>query len=250
MIPVRRARAIAAPHGFLGRLGGVSDGLYASLNVGLGSADDSAAVAENRRRALAAVAPDARLVTVHQVHGAVAVEAGDWPDHARPHADALVTDRPGLALGILTADCAPVLFHDSEAGVIGAAHAGWKGALAGILDSAVEAMVRLGARRERIAAAIGPTIGRRSYEVDRGFVERFEAAEPANARFFTAGREGHALFDLEGYCTHRLARCGLGTIEALGEDTLARPDRYFSYRRATLAREPDYGRQISLIALP
>jgi YfiH family protein len=250
VIPVRRAPAITAPHGFLGREGGVSAGLHASLNVGMGSADDPACVTENRRRALAAVAPGARLVTVHQVHGRVAIEAGDWPDSARPHADALVTDRPGLALGILTADCAPVLFHDPHAQVIGAAHAGWKGALVGILEATVEAMERLGARCERIAAAIGPTIGRRSYEVDDTFVARFSDADPGNARFFTAGRPGHAFFDLEGYCLHRLANAGLVTVEALGVDTLAQPDRYFSYRRATLAGEPDYGRQLSLIALP
>ncbi|MFN3370209.1 MAG: peptidoglycan editing factor PgeF [Sphingomonadaceae bacterium] len=230
-------------------MGGVSTGAYASLNVGLGSSDDPAAVAENRRRAVEALAPGARLVTVHQVHGATAVEVGDWPDDARPHADALVTDRPGLAIGILTADCAPVLFHDPVAGVIGAAHAGWKGALAGILEATVEAMVRLGARRADIAAAVGPAIGRRSYEVDAGFVARFEAADPENARFFTAGRPGHAFFDIEAYCVHRLANAGVPRVEALGEDTLAQPDRYFSYRRATLAGEPDYGRQLSLIAL-
>lgn len=247
--PLVRSAALATPHAFLGRAGGVSTGLYASLNVGLGSADDPAAVAENRRRALAAVVPGARLVTLHQVHGRTAVEAADWPDDARPHADALVTDRPGLALGILTADCAPVLFHDPQARVIGAAHAGWKGALGGVLEATVEAMVRLGARREAIAAAIGPTIGRRSYEVDLGFAARFEAADPDNARFFAAGRPGHAFFDLEAYCAHRLAAAGLRTVEALGEDTCARPDRYFSYRRATLAAEPDYGRQLSLIAL-
>lgn len=248
-IPALRAAALAAPHAFLGRQGGVSTGLHASLNVGLGSSDDPAAVAENRRRAVAAVVPGARLVTVHQVHGAVAVEAGNWPDESRPQADALVTNRPGLALGILTADCAPVLFHDPQARVIGAAHAGWKGALGGVLEATVEAMVRLGARREAIAAAIGPTIGRRSYEVDLGFAARFEAADPDNARFFTAGRPGHALFDLEAYCVHRLASAGLQRIEALGADTLAQPDRYFSYRRATLAGEADYGRQLSLIAL-
>ncbi len=249
MIPHRRAAALTAPHAFLGREGGVSTGIHASLNVGRGAGDDPAAVAENRRRAVAAVAQDSRLVTVHQVHGATAVEAGDWPEDARPHADALVTDRPGLAIGILTADCAPVLFHDPVAGVIGAAHAGWKGALGGILEATVDAMVRLGARRDDIAAAIGPAIGRASYEVDQGFVARFEAADPANARFFTAGRPGHAFFDLEGYAVHRLANAGVRTIEALGEDTLGQPDRYFSYRRATLAGEADYGRQLSLIAL-
>ena len=245
-----RAAALRSPHGFLGRTGGLSSGLFASLNVGLGSADDVATVAANRRRALAHVAPDARLVTLYQVHGATAVEAGDWADVARPKADALVTNRPGLALGILTADCAPILFEDGAAGVVGAAHAGWRGAYAGIIEATVAAMERLGAQRTRIAAAVGPCIGRRSYEVDNGFRLRFETADPENAAFFTEARDGHALFDLEGFCLARLAEAGVQRAEGLGADTLADPRHFFSYRRATLAGDPDYGRQLSLIALP
>ncbi len=243
------ARGIGSPHGFLGRTGGVSTGLYASLNAGLGSDDAPEAVVQNRARALAAVAPGARLVTLHQVHSATAVDAGDWTDEARPRADALVADRPGIALGILTADCAPVLFEDAAAQVIGAAHAGWKGAIGGVLEATVAAMERLGARADRIRAAVGPCIARRSYEVDNGFRQRFLSADPANERFFTDGRAGHAWFDLEGYCAHRLAGAGVGRVETLGTDTRSDPSRFFSYRRATLAGEPDYGRQLSLIAL-
>ena len=237
-------------HGFLGRRGGVSTGLVAGLNVGLGSGDDPAAVAENRRRALAAVAPGAQLVTVFQVHSpAVVVATAAWPDEARPKADALVTDRPGLALGILTADCAPVLFADTEAGVIGAAHAGWKGAIAGVTDATVAAMEGLGARRERIIAVVGPCIGQASYEVDDGFRARFVAAGPDNERLFVTGRPGHAQFDLPGYVAHRLTVFGVGQVDVLALNTMELADRFYSFRRATLAGEPDYGRQISLIAL-
>lgn len=237
-------------HGFLGRRGGVSIGVLAGLNVGWGSSDDREAIAENRRRAVAAVSPGARLVTVHQVHSpdAVAVTA-PFPDDARPHADAMVTDRPGLLLGILTADCAPVLFADPQAGVIGAAHAGWKGAIGGVTDATIAAMERLGARRERIAAAVGPCIAQASYEVDLAFRDRFVADDPANERFFVDGRAGHARFDLEGYVAHRLAAAGIRRVELLGLDTYADPARFFSYRRATHRGEPDYGREISLIGL-
>jgi YfiH family protein len=245
-----QARVLHSPHGFLGRTGGVSDGIFASLNVGLGSSDNPDAVRANRARALASVAPGARLVTLHQVHSAIAVEAGDWPEDSRPEADGLVTDRPGIALGILTADCAPLLLEDSAAGVIGACHAGWKGALGGVIGATVDAMERLGARRERISAAVGPCIGRRSYEVDDGFRLRFEAADAENGGFFTDGQPGHALFDLEGYCLKRLSESGVPRAEGLGADTKADPVRFFSYRRKTLAGEPDYGRQLSLIALP
>jgi YfiH family protein len=238
-------------HGFLGRVGGVSTGAYASLNVGLGSDDDRAALAENRRRAVEAVAPGALLVTVHQVHSAEAVYAGaPWPDDARPQADALVTDRPGLALGILTADCTPVLLADAEAKVIGAAHAGWRGAFAGVIESTVAAMERIGADRGRIRAAVGPVIARKSYEVDDGLARRFAEADPANERFFTPGREGHHQFDLEAFVLSRLAEAGITRAEALGLDTYDDPARFFSYRRATHKGEPGYGRQISLIALP
>lgn len=247
---IRAAALAEVPHGFLGRRGGVSTGLCAGLNVGLGSDDDREAIHANRHLAVEAVAPGAGLVTLHQVHSGTALAVtGPWPDDARPRADAMVTDRPGLALGILTADCAPVLFADSAAGVVGAAHAGWKGAYGGVIESTVGEMERLGARRERIAAAVGPCIARRSYEVDEAFLRRFVEAEPDNEHFFSGGREGHHQFDLEGFVLSRLAEAGLGRVEALGEDTYSQPDRFFSYRRATHRGEPDYGRQVSLIAL-
>ena len=250
-VHVIRARTLdGVTHGFLGRRGGVSTGVVAGLNVGTGSADDPAAIAENRRRAAEAVLSDATLVTVYQVHSpdVVTVTAPIAFD-ARPHADAMVTDRPGLLLGILTADCAPVLFADREAGVIGAAHAGWKGAIGGVTDATIAAMETLGADRARIAAAIGPCIAQASYEVDAGFARRFEADDPANERFFAAGRPDHFQFDLEGYVAHRLAAAGLRRVELLGLDTYADADRFYSYRRATHRREPDYGRQISIIGL-
>ena len=238
-------------HGFLGRRGGVSQGVCAGLNVGLGSDDDRDAIQANRRLAIGAVAPGARLVTLHQVHSPTAIQAtAPWPDNSRPHADAMATDRPGLALAILTADCAPILFADGAAGVIGAAHAGWKGALGGVVEAAVAEMEKLGADRGRIAAAIGPCIARKSYEVDDGFLRRFAEADPANERFFTPGRAGHHQFDIEAYVLARLAQAGVTRAEALGLDTYSDPDRFFSYRRATHKGEPTYGRQISLIALP
>ena len=250
-VEVIRAPALAGvAHGFLGRRGGVSTGMHAGLNVGLGSDDEPAAIAENRRRAADAVLPGGRLVSVFQVHSADAVTVADpWDEAARPHADALVTDRPGLALGILTADCAPVLLADREAGVIGAAHAGWKGAIGGVTDTTVDAMEKLGARRERIVAAIGPCISRASYEVDDGFARRFEAADPANERFFAPGKPGHHQFDLEAYVAHRLAIAGVTRIAALGLDTYADEQRFFSFRRATHRGESGYGRQISIIGL-
>jgi len=233
-------------HGFLGRRGGVSTGEMAGLNVGTGSSDDREAIAENRRRAVAAVLPGAELATVHQVHSAVAVAVEKpWPHEQRPHADALVTDRPGLLLGVLTADCAPVLLADAEAGVVGAAHAGWRGAIGGVTDAAIAEMERLGARRERIAAAVGPCIAQASYEVDEGFRERFIAEDAANARFFAEGPR----FDLEGYVASRLAAAGIDRVEPLSLDTYADPERFFSYRRATHRGEADYGRQIALIGL-
>ena len=250
-VEVIRAGALAGiPHGFLGRRGGVSEGVVAGLNVGWGSGDDRAAIAENRRRAIEAIQPGARLVTVHQVHSADAVEAGDWPDDNRPPADALVTDRPGILLGILTADCAPVLLADEDAGVVGAAHAGWRGAVAGVCESVIAAMERLGARRAHIAAAIGPAIAMRSYEVDQAFADRLTGDEPANERFLAGGPAGKPHFDLEAYVAARLAAVGLRTVEALGLDTYSQPERFYSYRRATHAGEPDYGRQLSLIGLP
>ena len=246
-VDVVRAAALAeTPHGFLGRRGGVSSGVLAGLNCGWGSDDDRTAIVENRRRAVAAILPGARLVTVHQVHSADVVVAGDWPDDARPQADALVTDRPGLLLGILTADCAPILLADSQAGVIGAAHAGWRGAVAGVAASTVAAMETLGARRDRIVAAVGPCIARANYEVDHAFAERLG---PDADRFFTDGPSGKPHFDLESFVVASLAEAGIGRIEASGLDTYAEPDRFYSYRRATHRGEPDYGRQLSLIAL-
>ena len=201
---------------------------------------------------MAAVAPGAALVTLHQVHSADAVVVtAPHADDARPRADALVTDRPGLLLGILTADCVPVLFADSAAGIVGAAHAGWKGAIAGVTDATIAAMAGLGADRSRIVAAIGPCIGRASYEVDDAFRLNFEQQDAENERFFREGRrDAHHQFDIEAYVAHRLAAAGIARVEALGLDTYAYPNRYFSYRRATHRAEPGYGRQISLIAAP
>ena len=237
-------------HGFLGRRGGVSEGIYASLNCGLGSGDARDAVIENRARALAAVAPQTGLVTLHQVHSPTVVTVtAPFADADRPRADGMVTATPGLALAILAADCAPVLFADVEAGVVGAAHAGWRPALHGVLPATVAAMVALGAAPDRIAAAIGPTIAKRSYEVDFAFRDRFLVDDERHERFFADGRPGHHLFDLEAFIVQRLADAGLRRIVALGLDTYADPARWFSYRRTTHAREPDYGRQISMIAL-
>ncbi|WP_425228036.1 peptidoglycan editing factor PgeF [Sphingomonas sp.] len=250
IVDLVRARCLPLPHGFLGRSGGVSTGACASLNCGLGAGDDPAAVARNRRRAAAAVLPGAALAGAWQVHGCdVATVREPWSDADRPRADALVTDRPGVLLGILTADCAPVLFADAQAGVAGAAHAGWKGALAGVTDATVEAMAALGADRSRIAAAIGPCIARASYEVDDAFRRRFEEADRENERFFADAAPGHHRFDLEAYVAHRLAVAGIARVEALGLDTYASADRFFSYRRATHRGEPTYGRQLSVIGL-
>lgn len=238
------------PHGFMGRAGGVSTGLYAGLNVGLGSDDERAAILANRDIARDAVLPGSTLVTVRQVHSPdVVTVTGPITEAARPPADALVTREPGLLLGILTADCVPVLFADAAAGVVGAAHAGWKGALGGVTDATVAAMEALGADRTRIACAIGPCIARASYEVGEDFAERFEAADPANERFFLAGRPGHRMFDIEAYVAARLAAAGITRIVALGEDTCAQPERFYSYRRSCLNGEPGYGRQISLIGV-
>jgi YfiH family protein len=238
-------------HGFLGRRGGVSTGFCSGLNVGWGSSDEREAIRENRRRAVEAVAPGTALVTLHQVHSGDALAvAAPSPDDARPHADGMATDRPGMALGILTADCAPILFADPEAGVVGAAHAGWKGALGGVIEATLRVMESLGADRTRIVAAVGPCIARRSYEVDEAFLRRFTEAEAENERFFSDGAPpDRRQFDLEGYVLSRLAEAGLSRIEALGQDTYGQPERFFSYRRATHRGEPDYGRQVSLIAL-
>ena len=251
-VEVHRAEVLdGIPHGFLGRRGGVSTGLVAGLNVGLGSGDDEAAVAENRARAAAAVLPGAAITACFQVHSADCVTVVEpWSDAQRPQADALATDRPGVLLGIVTADCTPVLFADRAAGVIGAAHAGWKGAIAGVTDATIAAMTALGARREAIVAAIGPTIAQASYEIDAAFRARFVAADSANDRFFAAGeRPGHWQFDLPAYVAARLAAAGIGRVENLGLDTYADADRFYSFRRATHRNEPSYGRQLALIGL-
>ncbi len=237
-------------HGFLGRSGGVSRGVVSGLNAGLGAGDDPADVAENRARAVAAILPGAALATVYQVHSpeCVVVEAA-CPEAQRPHADAMVTNLPGLLLGIVTADCAPVLLADSGAGVVGAAHAGWKGALGGVIGNTIDAMVALGARRAAIVAAIGPCIARQSYEVDEEFLNRFCADDPSSARFFAPGRPGHRQFDLEAFVAHRLECAGIARVERMALDTYAAPERFFSFRRATHRGEPAYGRQIAMIGL-
>lgn len=237
-------------HGFFGRLGGVSNGELASLNCGLGSGDDPALIAENRQRVADAVLPGAALTGVYQVHGDRCVIVDSETDLAvRPEADALATQTPGILLGILTADCVPVLFADREAGVVGAAHAGWKGAIAGVTDATLDAMESLGARRAHIAAAIGPCIARASYEVDEAFVARFVSDDPANERFFVAGKPGHAMFDIAAYVAARLAAAGVTRIAIGGQDTYAQPQDYFSYRRACHKGENSYGRQLSVIGL-
>lgn len=251
--PSLRARSLIDPaidHGFFGREGGASQGLYASLNTGLGSKDDPAAVRENRRRIAQAlgVSPD-HLLTNYQVHSARAVIVRSGSGDRASQADGLVTDEPGLALAALAADCAPVLLADTSAGVIGAAHAGWKGALLGVLEATVEAMETLGANRCDIRAAIGPCIGQTSYEVGPEFVTRFESDDPTSTAFFRPGQGDRAHFDLEGYCASRLARAGLARVECLGRDTCALHEAYFSNRRAFKAGDGDFGRNMSAIVL-
>jgi YfiH family protein len=239
------------PHGFLGRKGGVSEGAMWGLNTGYGSGDDPDRIAENRRRAIAAVLPGSSLATVHQVHSPTVVRVEKpWREDERPRADAMVTDRPGLLLGVLTADCAPVLFADEAAGVVGAAHSGWRGALGGVNEATIEAMERLGAKRERIVAAIGPSVAQQSYEVDEGFRANFLRQDSANERFFAVGPTGKPHFDLPGYILHRLSAAGIGRAEALALDTYSDPDRFYSYRRSTHRNEPSYGRQIGMIGWP
>jgi YfiH family protein len=247
---IRAASLTRAPHGFLGRRGGVSTGIVAGLNVGSGGKDDPDAVAENRRRAIHAVMPGADLATVYQVHSSEArYVAAPWAREERPKADAMVTDRRGLLLGIVTADCAPVLFADERAGIVGAAHAGWRGALGGVTDCAIAAMEEIGADRGRIAAAIGPCIALPSYEVDAAFRDGFTQADPANERFFIIAGSGNLHFDLPAYVRHRLLAAGIGEVETIHLDTYCNDDRFFSYRRATHRCEGDYGRQLSLIGL-
>ncbi len=239
-------------HGFFTRQGGVSGGVYASLNCGFGSDDDRAAVTENRRRVAAHLGVTfPNVLTVHQIHSALAlVVDAPFPPASAPKADALVTATPGLAIGALAADCTPVLFADPEARVIGAAHAGWRGALSGVLEATIEAMVGIGARRDRIAAAIGPTIHQPSYEVGEEFKAAFVAEQPDYARFFVRPRPGtRPHFDLPGFCAHRLAAAGLANITPSPACTYENESLLFSYRRKTHLSEADYGRQISAIVL-
>ena len=239
---------LGIPHGFLTRRGGYSTGAIAGLNVGFGSGEDRDTVERNRKLAAEAVLPGAQLVSVHQVHSSeCAIVAAPWDDCDRPNADALATDRPGLLLGIVTADCAPILLADKEAGIIGAAHAGWRGALGGVGETVIAAMESLGACRERIVAAIGPAIAQGSYEVGADFRANFGSED---GLFFETGRPGHFQFNLEAYLASRLEEAGITEIECLGLDTYADEERFYSYRRATHRGEPDYGRQFSLIGLP
>ncbi len=239
-------------HAFFTRAGGVSGGLYESLNGGIGSRDDAGKVAQNRARMAAAlgVAPH-RLLTAYQIHSpTVVVAQTPWSHDERPRADAIVTRLRALAIGVTTADCGPVLFADPHAAVIGAAHAGWRGALAGVIEATVAAMERLGAARGQIRAAIGPMIRQGNYEVGPDLIARFAAEDRASSRFFAAApRQGHALFDLSGYVAARLERAGVGHIQDLKFCTYAEPERFFSYRRATHRAEPDYGRHVNAIAL-
>lgn len=249
MITLKALTEPGIAHGFFTREGGVSTGIYASLNCGGGSGDDRDAVAENRARAavMLGVARDA-LATNHQVHGIAVTTLVRPIEGARPRADAMVTKERGLALGILTADCVPVLFADSKAGVIGAAHAGWRGALGGVLEATVRAMATLGAEPARIRCGLGPAIALASYQVGPEFPAPFLAQDPANARFFAPANTRYH-FDLPGYVRGRLAALGLAAIDATGGDTAADSERFFSYRRACLEGEPDYGRLLSAIAL-
>jgi polyphenol oxidase len=239
-------------HAFFTREGGVSEGIYASLNGGQGSADDPAHVVENRRRMAAALkVADGHLLACYQIHSAEAVIAtAPWTRANAPRADAIVTATPGLAIGVSIADCGPVLFTDSEARVVGAAHAGWKGALTGILEATVARMEELGAARSRIVAAIGPLIRQSSYEVGPEFVTRFREVDSMNIRYFAPSeRSGHALFDLPGYIRARLGKLGVGTIDDLCCDTYSEENYFFSYRRSVHRHEPDYGRLIAAITL-
>lgn len=251
MLSASQLSSPKARHAFFTRHGGVSHGLYDSLNCGLGSGDDADAVMENRRRAAThfGLASD-RLVTLYQIHSpTVMTVTKPWPTDQRPKADGLVTREKNLILGVLTADCAPVLFLDESAGVIGAAHAGWKGALGGVLEATQAAMLALGASPANIRAAVGPTIAQASYEVSVGFEQPFLQHADDSERFFRPGRPGKLHFDLPGYCAWRLAGAGIRQVEILSADTCAEHQRFFSYRRATLKGERDYGRLLSAIAL-
>ena len=237
-------------HGFFGRKGGLSKGLYAGLNVGLGSDDDRDIIIQNRKLASNAILPDAPMHSVHQIHSNIAViaDAKSASDN-RPQADALVSDQPNMALGILTADCVPILLSDSQAGVIGAAHAGWKGAISGICERVINLMERLGASRDTIACGIGPCISQKSYEVDNGFYKNFISDDPSNEHFFKSGKADHYQFDIEAYVASRLAKAAIKNIYCLGQDTYSQEDEFYSYRRSYHRNEGGYGRQISIIAM-
>lgn len=239
-------------HAFFTREGGVSSGVYEGLNGGTGSNDKPEHIAENRARMAAAVGviPE-NFLTAYQIHSPdVVVAEKPWPQSQRPRADAIVTQVPGLAIGISTADCGPVLFADPQARVLGAAHAGWRGAFGGVIESTLAAMEKLGADRTRVVAAAGPMISQPNYEVGQELVDRFLAAEPANDRFFApATRSGHAMFDLPGYVVARLQAAGVRHVENLAVCTYGNPAQFYSYRRSTHRAEPDYGRHINAIAL-
>ncbi|MCP8937024.1 peptidoglycan editing factor PgeF [Alsobacter sp. SYSU M60028] len=254
MIPTLRAPALDLPgvsHAFFTRQGGVSGGVFASLNGGQGSSDTAEHVVENRARMARTLGVEpSRLVTVHQVHSPdTLVVEGPWSGE-RPRADGMATRTPGVALAVLSADCGPVLFADAEAGVVGACHAGWKGAFTGVLESTLAAMEGLGARRARVSAVLGPTISAAAYEVGPEFVARFLDEDAGHGRFFRPSeREGHSYFDLPGFIGSRLRAAGVGRFENIGECTYADESRFYSYRRATHRGEPDYGRLVSAIAL-
>ncbi|MEQ9640198.1 MAG: peptidoglycan editing factor PgeF [Alphaproteobacteria bacterium] len=246
------AKALATVrHGFFGRDGGVSDGIYSSLNCGYGSSDAREAIHENRTRVAGAMgAAHDDLLTLYQVHSANVVEVTEtWDVLHPPKADAVVTTTRGIALAVLAADCAPILFADAKAGVVGAAHAGWKGALDGVAQATVEAMVALGAERGNIAAAVGPCIAQPSYEVGPEFRERFLTVDPGHGQWFIAGQDGRFQFDLTGFVASRLDVTGIGAVERLDIDTYPEKNRQFSYRRATHRDEAGYGRAISAIVL-
>jgi len=251
-LPVLTSPLLDVPgvrHAFFTRRGGVSEGIYAGLNVGLGSRDDPEAVRENRRRAAAHFGRD-EILTAYQIHSAEAVvAAGPWPE-APPQVDAVVSATPGVVCGALAADCAPVLLADPDARVVAAAHAGWKGALTGVVEAAIARMEELGADRARLRAVVGPCIGPQSYEVGLEFLERFTAADPAYARFFApAVSADKRMFDLPAFVLARLRAAGVETCEWVGRDTCAEPEWFFSNRRAFKTREPDYGRLLSAIVL-
>lgn len=237
------------PHGFFTRRGGASSGIFHGLNCGFGSSDQKEIVTINRARVAQAMdVPAKALVTIHQIHSADVAVITD-PDQETDPADAMVTNVPGIALGILTADCQPVLFADSTAGVVGAAHAGWRGALDGVLENTVEAMISLGAKRDNIKAVIGPSISQRAYEVGPEFLDSFMADDPDNSRFFINGEGDRFMFDLPAYGLHRLRAAGVGSAQWTRHCTYSDPDSFFSYRRTTHQKQADYGRLISVIRL-